>query len=123
MNLSPRTLNDIDVARELRELLQDRPIRDGSLVIEITETAAITDGEFVRQLPSNAADQLVVRAVVDIAGGLGAGTIAEFVEDEHTLKLLREFGVGYSQGHHTGRPGPLHAVLPPLAPDPATPDC
>jgi EAL domain-containing protein (putative c-di-GMP-specific phosphodiesterase class I) len=28
--------------------------------------------------------------------------------------MLKEYGVGYSQGYHTGRPGPLHRVLPPL---------
>jgi EAL domain-containing protein (putative c-di-GMP-specific phosphodiesterase class I) len=72
------------------------------------------DGEFIKHLPDTYADQLVVRAVVDIARGLGADTIAEFVQDDETLALLRELGVGYSQGYHTGRPGPLEAILPPL---------
>jgi diguanylate cyclase (GGDEF)-like protein/PAS domain S-box-containing protein len=70
------------------------------------------DGEFVRRLPETVADQLVVRAVVDIARGLGAETVAEFVQDDETLELLREFGVGYAQGYHTGRPGALEDVLP-----------
>jgi diguanylate cyclase (GGDEF)-like protein/PAS domain S-box-containing protein len=73
------------------------------------------DGEFVAGLPSTVADQLVVRAVVDIARGLGAETVAEFVQDDETLALLRNFGVGYAQGYHTGRPGALDAVLPQLA--------
>jgi len=72
------------------------------------------DGEFIKHLPGTHADQLVVRAVVDIARGLGADTIAEFVQDDETLALLRELGVGYSQGYHTGRPGPLEAILPQL---------
>jgi EAL domain-containing protein (putative c-di-GMP-specific phosphodiesterase class I) len=35
------------------------------------------------------ADQLVVRAVVEIARGLGADTVAEFVQDDATLQALR----------------------------------
>ena len=70
------------------------------------------DGEFIKRLPENAADQLVVKAVVDIARGLGADTIAEFVQDDETLSLLHDFGVGYAQGYHTGRPGALDVILP-----------
>jgi diguanylate cyclase (GGDEF)-like protein/PAS domain S-box-containing protein len=72
------------------------------------------DGEFVRRLPETVADQLVVRAVVDVARGLGAETVAEFVQDDETLALLHDLGVGYAQGYHTGRPGALEAVLPPI---------
>jgi diguanylate cyclase (GGDEF)-like protein/PAS domain S-box-containing protein len=72
------------------------------------------DGEFVRRLPETVADQLVVRAVVDIARGLGAKTVAEFVQDDETLALLHDFGVDYAQGYHTGRPGALEDVLPPV---------
>ena len=53
-----------------------------------------------------------MKAVVDIARGLGTDTIAEFVQDDETLTLLRDFGVGYAQGYHTGRPGALDLVLP-----------
>lgn len=62
------------------------------------------DGEFVRRLPRNDADQLTVKAIVQIARGLGKRTIAEFVEDEQTAALLREFGVDMAQGYHLGRP-------------------
>ena len=37
---------------------------------------------------------------------MGIKTIAEFVEKEETLKLLREFGVDYAQGYLIGKPGP-----------------
>jgi len=73
------------------------------------------DGEFVKQLPETLADQLVVQAVVDIARGLGTDTIAEFVQNEETLALLEDYGVGYAQGYHTGRPGALDLVLPQLS--------
>jgi diguanylate cyclase (GGDEF)-like protein len=62
------------------------------------------DGTFVRDLPRNDADQLTVKAIVGIARGLGKRTIAEFVEDEATARLLREYGVDMAQGFHLGAP-------------------
>ena len=72
------------------------------------------DGEFIRQLSRTPTDQLVVRAVVDIARGLQTQTVAEFVGDDPTVELLRSLGIDYGQGYHLGRPGPLELVLPPL---------
>jgi Amt family ammonium transporter len=31
-------------------------------------------------------------------------TIAEFVEDQNTMNLLKSLGVNYAQGYHIGRP-------------------
>jgi len=53
---------------------------------------------------------MIVRSVVQLARGLGKKTIAEFVEDEETLDLLRQEGVDYAQGYHIARPGPLAAI-------------
>ncbi|HET6449037.1 MAG TPA: EAL domain-containing protein [Conexibacter sp.] len=69
------------------------------------------DGEFVRSCTTSTTDQLLIRAAVDIARGLGKKTIAEYVEDEETVALLRKLGVDYAQGFHIGRPGPLAARL------------
>ena len=65
------------------------------------------DGEFVRGCVTDRTDQLVIRAVVDIARGLGKRTVAEMVGDEETLNLVRDLGVDYVQGFHLGRPAPL----------------
>ncbi|HEX6782295.1 MAG TPA: EAL domain-containing protein [Solirubrobacterales bacterium] len=62
------------------------------------------DGAFIRDLPRNDADQLTVKAIVQIARGLGKRTIAEFVEDEETRTMLQEYGVDMAQGYHLGRP-------------------
>jgi diguanylate cyclase (GGDEF)-like protein len=62
------------------------------------------DGSFIRDMPRNDADQLTVKAIVEIARGLGKTTIAEFVEDEATRRMLREYGVDMAQGFHLGRP-------------------
>jgi diguanylate cyclase (GGDEF)-like protein len=65
------------------------------------------DGEFIRTLATSPADQVFVRAMVELARGLGKSTIAEFVEDAETLRLITELGVDFAQGYFVGRPAPL----------------
>ena len=65
------------------------------------------DGDFIRSLTSSVTDQLVVKSMVDIARGMGMKTIAEFVEAEETVAMLREKGVDYSQGYYHGAPRPV----------------
>jgi len=65
------------------------------------------DGDFISDLASNDTDQAMVRAIVDLSTRLGKMTIAEFVGDDATLELLREYGVGFAQGYHIGRPRPI----------------
>ncbi len=65
------------------------------------------DMEFVRDLSSDEADQKIVGAVIAVAHNFGIETIAEGVEDEATLEILREAGVDYAQGYLIGRPRPV----------------
>ena len=60
------------------------------------------DGSFIRKLHENKTDRLFVKAIADVAKGMGIKTIAEFVEDEETAKILTEIGVDYAQGHYYG---------------------
>jgi diguanylate cyclase (GGDEF)-like protein len=62
------------------------------------------DGAFVRDMPRSDADQLTVKAIVQIARGLGKRTIAAFVQDDDTTRMLREYGVDMAQGFHLGKP-------------------
>ena len=34
-------------------------------------------------------------------------TIAEYVEDEHKVKILKELGIDYAQGFYFSRPEPI----------------
>jgi PAS domain S-box-containing protein len=70
------------------------------------------DREFVRDLTHSVASQEVVRAVVSLARGFGQKTVAEGVEDDLTMALLRELGVDFAQGYAIARPAPASAVLP-----------
>jgi PAS domain S-box-containing protein len=65
------------------------------------------DIEFVRDLVVNTSSQSVVEAIVNLARRFQVLTVAEGVEDEETLSLLRDFGVDRAQGYHLGRPAPI----------------
>jgi len=69
------------------------------------------DGSFVRDMPRSDADQLTVQAIVQIARGLGKTTIAEYVQDDATTQMLREYGVDMAQGFHLGKPVALAEAL------------
>lgn len=69
------------------------------------------DGAFVRDMPRSDADQLTVQAIVQVARGLGKTTIAEYVQDDATMQMLREYGVDMAQGFHLGKPVALAEAL------------
>ncbi|MGA2009788.1 MAG: EAL domain-containing protein [Solirubrobacteraceae bacterium] len=70
------------------------------------------DIEFVRDLAQSETNQHLVRSIVHLARGLDKQTIAEGVENEEVLALLRSFGVDYAQGFHLGRPEPVDPAPP-----------
>ena len=72
------------------------------------------DGSFVQGMAEATVDQAMVRSMNQVAHALGKQTIAEYVECEEALKLLREFGVDFAQGNHIGRP--LEAIPGPVVP-------
>jgi PAS domain S-box-containing protein len=65
------------------------------------------DIEFVRDLVVNPDNLHVVKAIVSLARAFGLKTIAEGIEDEPALTLLRAEGVDFAQGFHLGRPAPI----------------
>jgi diguanylate cyclase (GGDEF)-like protein/PAS domain S-box-containing protein len=148
VNLSGKSLGDVGIVELVEELIAEHGVDAGRLVFEITETEAIAnldyarelaqrlqrlgcrfalddfgsgfagfrylkalpfdylkiDGDFIRDLPRNRTDQLVVRALVDVARGLGKKTVAEYVSDEEVRKLVTAGGIDLGQGFHLGRP-------------------
>ena len=61
------------------------------------------DGAFVQNLASSIDDRFFVRTLAALARHLGVATVAEWVEDEETCRLLGDWGVDYLQGHYIGR--------------------
>jgi EAL domain-containing protein (putative c-di-GMP-specific phosphodiesterase class I) len=62
------------------------------------------DGSFIRQLVDSFEDQIIVRAMSEVANGFGKKTIAEFVETKAILNLLREYRIDYAQGYLISKP-------------------
>lgn len=65
------------------------------------------DMEFIRGISADTADRRVVESMIDVAHNFEMTTVAEGVEDERTLELLRELDVDLVQGYLIGRPQPL----------------
>jgi len=64
------------------------------------------DGSFVHNLHVDEADQVFVKAMVDLAHGLGIACIAEFVENEEIVPVLQGLGVELGQGYYISKPQP-----------------
>jgi len=75
------------------------------------------DGAFVQNIATSPVDQAMVRSMTQVAHALGKLTIAECVEDAEALRLLREFGVDYAQGHFLGEPQSEPATAESLPPE------
>jgi len=69
------------------------------------------DQAFVKTLASDPNNQKIVRAILSLAKSLGLETVAEGVEDERAVTLLREWGCDYGQGYGLHRPAPSHDLL------------
>jgi diguanylate cyclase (GGDEF)-like protein/PAS domain S-box-containing protein len=69
------------------------------------------DGLFIRNLPHDHDNQLFVKAIVAVARGLHKTTIAECVEDEATLEMLKGFDVDCAQGYFLERPRDDHPLI------------
>ena len=151
INLSARSISDPGLLDHIADVLGRSGADPADVVFELTETAAATasedlrefgarierlgcalaiddfgtgfgsltylkhlpvrylkiDMEFVGGIADSAADRAIVQSIVTIADSLGMRTIAEGVEDEATLGVLRELGVDFAQGYHLGRPAPV----------------
>ncbi len=68
------------------------------------------DGSFVKGITQDAIDLALVKSVNTIGHILGMRTIAEYVQDEDTRRLLEDIGVDYGQGFYLARPQPLKAA-------------
>jgi EAL domain-containing protein (putative c-di-GMP-specific phosphodiesterase class I) len=64
------------------------------------------DGSFIKRLEQSPKDQLIVKAITDMAKGMGIKIVAEFVERKGTLELLKDYGIDFAQGYYIDKPSP-----------------
>ena len=65
------------------------------------------DGSIIQNIVRERSDLAKTRAIAAACRNLGVRTIAEFVESDETLALLRDIGIDYAQGFGIGKPGPI----------------
>ena len=111
-------IQNVDTARRLAQALRERGCRfalddfgTGFAGISSLKTLPLDylkiDRGFVSDLCTSETDRRVLAATLDLASAFGLQTIAEGVEDQATLDLLRDSGVDYVQGFFLGRPAPV----------------
>lgn len=66
------------------------------------------DGAFVKEMDRNPSDFAVVKSITEIGHFMGKQIIAEYVENDAILGLLREIGVDYAQGYVIDKPRRLY---------------
>lgn len=64
------------------------------------------DGSVVRSLMADPRQLTLLEAVKAVADHRGLATVAECIENEYVLEIVREIGLTYGQGYALGRPGP-----------------
>ncbi|MBV6320771.1 EAL domain-containing protein [Duganella violaceipulchra] len=67
------------------------------------------DGIFIRDIATNTVNRAMVKAINEVGHVMGLCTVAEYVEDEPTLAVVRELGLDYAQGYAVGMLRPLSA--------------
>ncbi len=113
------TLSTADKMRQIKALgckfaLDDFGVGFSSLyhIKQLPLDLVKIDGSFVRNLPEIQEDQVLVKAVVEVAKVFGLKTVAEFVENENIFHMLKALGVDYAQGYYISKPQSYESLWP-----------
>jgi len=68
------------------------------------------DKTFISGLPQDSENAAITRAIIAMAHGLKMIVVAEGVETNEQLSLLRQFGCDMAQGYFLGRPSPQDSI-------------
>jgi EAL domain-containing protein (putative c-di-GMP-specific phosphodiesterase class I)/CHASE2 domain-containing sensor protein len=78
------------------------------------------DRTFISDLDRNAQNLILVRSTLEMAHNLGRRVVAEGVENEAVMRLLRELGCDIAQGYLIGKPLPCTQLSAMLSADTTT---
>jgi diguanylate cyclase (GGDEF)-like protein len=90
VNLSGRTLGDATLPRAIREELRNVPIDPGSLIFEVTETAAVLNMDEAREFATQLTDMGCRFALDDFGAGFGSFYYLKYLPLEF-LKIDGDF--------------------------------
>jgi EAL domain-containing protein (putative c-di-GMP-specific phosphodiesterase class I) len=71
------------------------------------------EGEFIKTLPNSPTDRVFIEGIVNVAKKLGIKTIAEFVENEKVVEVVKDkdLCIDHAHGYYIGKPEPLEEKL------------
>jgi diguanylate cyclase (GGDEF)-like protein/PAS domain S-box-containing protein len=69
------------------------------------------DGSFIEHIAESGFDREIVSAISGIARSLGCSVVAEKIEEQDALDILRDMGVAFGQGFLLHRPESLDAIV------------
>jgi EAL domain-containing protein (putative c-di-GMP-specific phosphodiesterase class I) len=69
------------------------------------------DRSFVYDIAESADDRNVVQSIISLGKSLGIEVVAEGVETEADLRILKRLGCGIMQGHYFAKPMPQHEAI------------
>ena len=69
------------------------------------------DGEFVKGIVDDPISLAMVKSINQVGHIMGKQTIAEYVESQEVLAMLRHVGVHFAQGYGIARPCPLDELV------------
>jgi len=73
------------------------------------------EGEFIRHLTHSHTDRIFIKGIVNVAKEMGIKVVAEFVENDEILEVVKELDIDYAQGYYFGKPEPLEEKLKKLS--------
>ena len=65
------------------------------------------DGAFIKDIDTNKQNQIIVKAVTDIAKAYGRKTVAEYIENKNIATIANEIGIDFGQGYYFSKPFPI----------------
>lgn len=69
------------------------------------------DGSFVKNIVNDDVAKTMVQSINQVGHTMKLEIIAEYVENQEIIEMLREIGVDFGQGYEIARPGPLSEVI------------
>lgn len=69
------------------------------------------DGSFVKHIANDDVAKTMVQSINQVGHTMKLSIIAEYVENQQIVEILREMGVDYGQGYEIAKPRPIEEVL------------
>ncbi len=69
------------------------------------------DGSFVKHIVNDDVARTMVQSINQVGHTMNLNIIAEFVENDQIVEILRDMGVDYGQGYQIAKPRPIEEII------------